>query len=265
MRKLLSLFIVIASPAIGHELWLEPVDYVVPTDGRLVADIVNGEEFDGNKLVYLPSRISRFEIYAAEEIQAVEMRAGDRPGLDVAPVQDGLNVAVYQSTAARITYTELDKFNRFVEHKSLPAPASAPYPTSLPDGGIVEAYWRYSKTLFGVGDAVGIDQPTGMETEFVALTNPYTDAVTAMTATLLYQGEPRPNAQVEIFDKAPDGSVEVSTMQTSDDGTVTVTVTAGHEYMLDAVVLRAAQLPEALEMNADYETHWANLTFAVPE
>ena len=265
MRSLLFVFALLSSPAMAHELWLEPLDYVVPNEGRLVANIVNGESFDGANLVYLPSRIARYENYAGTEISAIEMRAGDRPGLDVAPVSDGLNIVIYQSTAARLTYTEFDKFQRFVEHKNLPEPSTAPYPAALPEDGILETYWRYSKTLIGVGDAVGIDQPTGMLTEFVALTNPYSDDITEFKATLLYDGEPRVRAQVEIFEKSPTDDVTIFTVPTTDDGMVTIPVKSGHEYMLDAVVLRAAELDEAMEMGAMYETHWANLTFAVPE
>jgi hypothetical protein len=43
----------------------------------------------------------------------------------------------------------------------------------------------------------------------------------------------------------------------------TVPVTAGHAYMLDAVVLRE---PEGVSNpGALWESLWANLTFAVPE
>ena len=265
MRSLLSVLALLSTPAMAHELWLEPLDYVVPNEGRLVANIVNGEDFDGANLVYLPSRIARYENYAGTEVSAIEMRAGDRPGLDVAPISNGLNVVVYQSTAARLTYTELAKFQRFVDHKALPEPTSAPYPTALPDNGILETYWRYSKTLIGVGDAVGIDQPTGMLTEFVALTNPYSDDTTEFKATLLYNGEPRVRALVEVFEKSPNDEVTIFTVPTTDDGVVTIPVKAGYEYMLDAVVLRAPELDDAIEMGAMYETHWANLTFAVSE
>ncbi|OUD10835.1 hypothetical protein BVC71_05010 [Marivivens niveibacter] len=265
MRSLLSILALVASPVMAHELWLEPLDYIVPNDGRLVANIVNGEAFDGANLVYLPSRIARFENYSGTEVAAIEMRAGDRPGLDVEPVSDGLNVVIYQSTAARLTYTDLAKFQRFVDHKSLPEPTTAPYPTTLPDNGILETYWRYSKTLVGVGDAVGIDQPTGLLTEFVALSNPYSDDTADFKATLLYEGEPRARAQVEVFEKSPTDEVTIFTVPTTDEGVVTINVKAGYEYMLDAVVLRAPELDDAVEMGAMYETHWANLTFAVPE
>ena len=77
---------------------------------------------------------------------------------------------------------------------------------------------------------------------------------------LHYRGAPRPHAQVEIFAKAPDASVTVTTRQTDAQGTVTLPVLPGYQYLLNAVVLRPAP------QDADYvwESHWASLTFAVP-
>ncbi len=68
----------------------------------------------------------------------------------------------------------------------------------------MEAYSRYSKTLIGVGKSAGADRRTGLETEIVALTNPYTDDLSrGMRVQLFYRSEVRPNAQIAVFFKAP--------------------------------------------------------------
>ena len=81
---------------------------------------------------------------------------------------------------------------------------------------------------------------------------------------VLYLGKPWAGAQVEIFEKAADESVAVSTVRTDEAGRVTVPVKAGHRYMLDAVVLREPAPDLAAEKNAVWESLWANLTFEVP-
>lgn len=259
--------IILATPAVSHELWLEPLAYTFPADGRITGNIVNGENFGGMDLVYLPARIARYEVIAGDASAPVEMRAGDRPGLDAPALAEGLNVVVYQSTPTELTYKEFEKFERFLKHKDLGLTGAEHLANGHPETEFVEVYTRYSKTLVGVGNAEGSDRDLGLETEFIALSNPYTeDTSGGFQAMLTYQGTARADAQVEIFDKAaPDAEAVITTLRTDANGVVTVPVEKGHTYMLDAVVLRDPAPDLAEKYGAIYETLWANLTFAVPE
>jgi uncharacterized GH25 family protein len=137
---------------------------------------------------------------------------------------------------------------------------------SLPRDDFSEAYTRYSKTLIGVGNSAGADRRTGMETEIVALTNPYADNLNGgMRVQVFYRTDARADAQIEVFRKAPDDSVEVTTLRTDKAGVAVIPVLAGHAYMLDAVVLREPSAALARQTGAVWETLWANLTFAVPK
>jgi len=133
----------------------------------------------------------------------------------------------------------------------------------LPDADFAEVYTRFSKSLIGVGSAAGADHDFGLETELVALANPYTDDMSGgLPLRLTYRGEVRADAQVEIFDRAPSGEVTITRPRTNAEGVVTVPVTPGHHYMADAVVLRE---PEGENLTgAVWESLWANLTWAVP-
>jgi len=62
MRILPLLFALLAGPALAHEFWLEPTSYMVPEDGRIEAQIVNGQHFEGVKLAYIAPRIVHFAI-----------------------------------------------------------------------------------------------------------------------------------------------------------------------------------------------------------
>ena len=75
----------------------------------------------------------------------------------------------------------------------------------------------------------------------------------------------RADTQLEIFDKAPDDTVVITTTRTDSDGIAVVPVIAGHSYMLDAVVLREPSAELASGTEAVWETLWANLTFGVPD
>lgn len=114
-----------------------------------------------------------------------------------------------------------------------------------------------------VGDGGGQDHAFGLLTEIVALANPYTDDLSGgMPVQVLYDGAPRPDAQVEVFAKQGE-AVTISTVRTDAEGRALVPVSPGTRYMLDSVVLR--EVPAGAFDGAVWESLWANLTFAVPE
>ncbi|MBE0413418.1 DUF4198 domain-containing protein [Yoonia sp.] len=266
MRVVTFILAVAAAPAAAHELWLEPHAYQVPAEGSLQADIVNGENFDGIILPLLPQRIVNFVIFANDQAARVQGRPGDRPALNQPPLAPGLNIAAYQAQNATVDYETLGKFETFVDHKDLGDVIAVHRARSLPEEDFKEVYSRYSKTLFAVGDAVGADRRVGLETELVALTNPYTDDLSnGVQVQLYYRENLRADEQVEVFEKAPDGAVAITRYRTDDQGIATIQVKPGHEYMVDAVVVRIPNDALMDETGAVWETLWANLTFAVPE
>ena len=81
---------------------------------------------------------------------------------------------------------------------------------------------------------------------------------------MFYRDAMRANAQVELFEKAADGTVVVTLHKADADGIALLPVRSGYEYMADAVVMRVPSDALASEYGAVWETLWANLTFAVP-
>lgn len=266
MRAILLALTLAASPVLSHEYWIEPLDYMPGGDGNLQADLVNGQHFEGTKFSFLPQRFARFDMMLGDEMQAVENRIGARPPLDMAPMGEGLHVIAYQSTVATLGYTEWEKFEAFAEHKDFPDILARHRANGFPEDEFTEAYTRFSKALIASGAGTGNDMQTGMETELVALDNPYTDDLSeGLRVQAFYQGEPRAFAQIELFDKAPDGTVTITLHRTDAMGIGTLPVTPGHSYLIDAVVLREASPELAAETGAVWETLWAALTLAVPE
>ncbi len=252
----------VTSAVSAHEFWIEPQNYQVENGTILQADLKNGQNFKGIDLAFFENRFARFDMIQNGVVSPVAGRMGDSPALQQPVDGDGLLVIVHETTASRLTYTEWDKFQAFADHKGFGDMRARHEALGFPTDTFKETYFRYAKALVAVGAGAGQDEPSGMETEFVALTNPYTDALGGiMRVQVLYQGQPRINAQVEIFDRASDGTVTVTTTQTDASGIAQVPVTRGHSYLLDAVVLREA--PK--DSGTVWESLWAALTFAVPE
>lgn len=251
-----------ATASLAHEFWIEPQEYQVQSGADLVAGLRNGQKFSGIDLAYFEKRIQRFDLIHDGRSAPVQGRMGDVPAIQTTAPGDGLLVIVHQTAAKTLKYATWEKFSKFAAHKDFAVMRARHDARGLPDKGFSERYTRYAKALVGVGDARGADAPTGLETEFVALTNPYTeDLAGGMRVQLLYQGNPRADTQIEVFERSPEGVVAVSYARTDAQGRAAIPVLAGHTYLFDAVVLRAA--PEGGK--AVWETLWAALTFAVPD
>ena len=270
MRILAALFAacLISSPAqtTAHEFWIEPLAYQVGPDGKLQGELINGQEFEGTQLAFLPQRFTRFTMASGMRQADVENRLGARPALDTAPFAEGLHVVSYQSRMSTLGYSEWEKFLKFADHKDFQDIEARHDGRGLPREDFNEGYWRFAKTLMGVGHSAGRDFRTGLAVEFVALDNPYTDDLSGGLRVQLYVlDDLKADGQVELFEKAPDGTVEITLHRTDSDGIATLPVKAGHSYLVDHVYLREPAAELAAEADIVWETLWAALTFGVPE
>lgn len=258
MRILLACLLALAPGwATAHEVWIDAEAWQLPAGAPLVGQLKNGQEFQGRNLSFVPAAIDRFDLVQNGTITPVPGRAGDRPALNMAPAT-GLAVVVYEAPPSTVTYKTWEDWLRFAAHKDLSAPLQRQTARNLPLSGFKERYTRHVKALFAIGDGAGADRATGLATEFVARTNPYTQAG-PVEVQLLLHGAPRTGAQIEVFDRAPDGTVTISTDTRTDAmGRAQIPVTPGHTYLLDAVTFQEAS------GDAVWQTLWAALTFAVP-
>lgn len=249
-----------AQTARAHEFWIDPLEYQVESGAALSAHFRNGETFKGTPLAYFDRRSTRLEVITQAARTPYAGRMGDIPAVQTRTNEDGLLIIAHETAPSTLTYATWEKFQTFADHKDFPDMRARHAARRLPDEGFTETYRRFAKALIAVGTGTGADIVTGMETEFVARSNPYTDdPARGMTVTLLYEGAPRRAAQVEIFERPPSGDVRVTLLRTDDDGTVTVPVKPGHTYLLDAVLLRPIHDGESV-----WESLWAALTFHVP-
>lgn len=250
-----------SNPVLSHEFWIAPEKYQVTAKAPVLARLRNGQNFHGAEQPYLDHRIARFEVLQGDGAMPYDGRMGDMPAFVAPSLAEGLAVIVHQTQPQQLVYETWEEFQSFVDDKGFGDVLTQHRALELPETGFAEQYTRYAKALVAVGAGSGQDQAAGLETEIVAQANPYTDDLTrGLPVQLLYQGNPRPRAQLTIFAMAPDGNVTRATLLSDDQGMANIPPLPGFRYMLDAVVLRPA--PEG----ADYawESHWATLTFAVP-
>ncbi len=266
IRLLFILISFAGLPALAHEFWIEPEQYQVETDKPLVASLRNGENFKGTSLGWFENRFTRFEIVLGDKIAPVDGRMGDTPALQTtAPSDEGLLVVLHETVPSRLTYREWEKFLKFAAHKDFRTAADFHAEMGWPQEGFRESYTRHAKALIAVGDGAGSDRAFGLRTEFVALTNPYEPGFDGvMRVQVNDDGTPRADAQVEVFERTPDGVVDVTLHRTDAKGQVGIPVNPGSEYLFDAVILRPNHDAGSEDKAPLWLTFWAALTFAVP-
>lgn len=261
----LAFCLIAALPTQAHEFWISPDAYQVPTGGTLSAEFRVGQEFKGGGYVFVPGRSEQFFVASPAGKTEVTPRVGDRPALNVPAPEEGLNVAVHETSDLTVTYKDIEVFKRFLAHKDWAFLEEVHRQRGLPDAGFKEAYRRYAKALIGVGHGEGADVEVGLDLELVAVLNPYADNLGAgMLVDLYHYGAKLGNTQVEVFDKAPDGSVEVFQLKTTRGGRVRFDVTPGHEYLVDSVIVQSTQNDD-VDAGPVWRSLWASLTFRVPE
>lgn len=257
----------LAAPmALAHEFWIEPTEFQVNSGAAIVADLRNGQLFKGSALSYFDKSNTRFEAAQVDETTPITGRMGDRPAIQLpATGRDGLVILVHEAAPAVISYSEWEKFMKFVEHKDFAQAEATHISRGWAQENFKETYSRHSKALVAVGTGAGADRAFGLTTEFVALDNPYAaDFDGTLDIELLYDGAPRANAQVEVYARDAQDAVTVTITRTNDQGHAAIPVVAGTEYLLDAVVLRPVTGATTVEAGPVWETLWASMTFAVP-
>ena len=249
----------------SHEAWLAPQDYTLAVGEVMKVSLLQGTGMKGSPLVYLPNDITRFEVVQGDTTLPVAGRLGDEPILNMPAGIDGLAIIVHETKDSSVNYAEFSVFESFVTKKNLNMALADHKSRGLPQTGFRETYRRYAKSLIAVGKGNGSDRAVGLKIEIVALANPYTDNVSAgMPLQVLLDGNPRTDAQIELFQTAPDGTVTISFHRTNADGQVTVPVLKGMEYLADNVSLIALPNNDPAA-GPVWHSDWASLTFHTPD
>ncbi len=252
-----------ALPLHAHEFWISPERYTVEPGERITAELRVGQDFNGAGYAYIPRNFKRFDLVTEDGATPVEGLIGDRPALNVEAGAPGLVTVVHQTKDYDLTYDGFDIFRSFGEHKAFPEVAERHLERGLTEENVRETYTRYGKSLIAVGEGAGADREVGMRTEIVALGNPYTDELPqGLPVRVLYEGAPRPDVQVEVFARAPDGTVDITRLRTDAAGEALIPLKEGTEYLVDSVVMLELEVKEPND--PAWHSLWASLTFRRP-
>ena len=120
------------------------------------------------ELSWFAPRIASAKVVQGDDVEVYQGQPGDLPAMTV-DLDSGLTTVAYASIMSRLTYDSWEKVISFATHKDIPWFETRHAERGLPETGVTEGYWRFSKPLVAGPDGTGAEVDTGMETESVAL------------------------------------------------------------------------------------------------
>ncbi|HEX5761446.1 MAG TPA: DUF4198 domain-containing protein [Thermoanaerobaculia bacterium] len=248
-------------PAAAHDFWIEPSTFRPAPGERFSVRLRVGDAFPGEPVPRRPERIERFALVGpAGEGEVPGLPEMDPAGLAVA-AEPGLHLLVYDSNHARLTLAG-DKFERHLAEQGLERVSALRKERGQSAQAATEIYSRCAKALVQVGERQpgqrGHERVLGLPLELVPEADPYALGGGPLPLRLLYQGKPLAGALVEA--RAPDRAEKVSG-RTDTDGRVLLSLPGPGFWLVKAVHMVAAPAGG----DADWESFWASLTFAISE
>lgn len=266
MSACAALALAAAPYALAHDFWVQPSSFTPAPDAPLKIQLRVGDVFPGDIVPRNDERIVQFALIAPQ--QAPKPIVG-RDGSETAGLarigQRGLHIIAYRSAAEPVTL-EAEKFEHYLRDKGLEHIISARADKQQTTAPGREIYSRCAKALVQAGATAPEDgdRAVGLRLELVALKNPYTlTAGEDLPLQLLFEGQPCPGRLVVA--RSPDHPDLSVSARSDQQGRVALKLPEGGTWMITAVHMMPAP-PEktTADFDADWESLWASLSFAVP-
>lgn len=260
-RYLLAALLLLPLPARGHDYWLEP-DSFTPTPGKPVAlhlHVGDGFVTEGGR-PFQKKPTLRFHLVSAAGTKDL---AGDEDKSPYARLTLDTPAAhlVRLDRDSRLIKLEAKKFNDYLKDEGLDDVLAARKTLGEADKPGRERYSRFIKLVVGKGtkgDAT-VTTPLGQKLELVPLANPTTLKVDdQLPVRVLLDGKPLAGVQVMRHHRVKD-KVTTKTERTNAKGDVSFALDKAGPYLVRLVHMRRVEK----DADADWESFWAALTFAV--
>jgi uncharacterized GH25 family protein len=255
---LLSALLGLAAPAAAHEFWIEPANFRPPVGKPVDVQLLVGQEFRGDTMIYLPESFERFVTVNARGTRNIPGLPGDDPAARLTPVEPGLLLIAYQSTRYSLDM-DAPTFEKYLEKEGLDAIRAMRAQRSERAKPVREVYSRFAKSLLAVGgrdDGLDASRPIGLRLEIVPQTPIYQlKPGQALEVQLLYENRPLAHAQLLAFSKK-----KLKTqlkLRTDAHGRARFVLPHADIWMLSAVHM----IPAPADAKADWESFWASLSF----
>ncbi|WP_375434176.1 DUF4198 domain-containing protein [uncultured Hymenobacter sp.] len=258
------LFAIVALTAAAHEFWLMPPQFFVVPGTTLNLHLFVGENFTGERWAGKSNRVTRLAHYTPPGLEDLLAAATTADTLqpNVTFAQPGTHMVVLATNNSFITL-EAEKFNAYLKEDGLDYILLQRQQRGTLNKPGREAYSRCAKTLVQVGNPTTSDtarawsRPTGLALELVPEQNPYALRIgSSLTIRVLADGQPKGGQLVQVWQRSAGQPVKITKLYSNQNGRVLFRLTNPGQYMVSAVQMVPASLPEA-----EWQSNWSTLTF----
>ena len=249
-----------------------PQSFSVPTSQNVWVELRVGAGWPGESLGRNPAYIERFGLIESTGAErSVGGKAGADPAGGVAAKNPGAAWAVFRSKQSALTL-DAAKFEAYLREEGLESIIDARRLSGTSEAPGRERYSRCAKALLQVGpnsqaEPSLLKRKTGLTLELIPQTDPrQLRGGGNFKVQLLYLGKPLRGALVKALPQTALAKVGTETApslitgRTDSQGYVTLPLSHGGVWLINAVHM----VPAAPQLEADWESIWSSMTFAVP-
>ncbi|MET0964286.1 MAG: DUF4198 domain-containing protein [Noviherbaspirillum sp.] len=256
--------VLLASSAAAHEFWLQAQNYLPETGGSLAISLKVGENFEGELTPFVDARTAALRHYAAgavSDLAAGLPRRAALPSLAVPVADAGLHLIAFDSEPIEIALPA-DTFHAYLHDEGLDSIIEQRKAAGKGAEPGRERYRRHVKALLRAGGKSDgtYALATGQRLEITPLSDPYLAAPgDTLRFRLSFEKRPLAGVLVKGWHKR-DGQLIIIKTRTDASGEAALGLPYAGEWMVSAVHM----VPARGAANADWDSYWGNLTFALP-
>ena len=247
-------------PALAHEFWLEPQQYIFSRTEEINIRFRVGEAFTGDNWKGNRDKVNELKLYYADIVDDLSDALTEDEG-------DSLQFSIHEEGTAMVTFNninsfielEAEKFNAYLAEDGLQSAIDYRQQQNETDSMGRELYQRSVKTIVQVGalKTTVYKKQTNLPIDIIPLSHPYqlNDGDT-LTVKVLFKGGPLANTKIRTWHKLP-GTVTDTSMMSNEKGEISFPVTTSGEWMVSCVtMLRITDDP-----HAQWQSYWGSLTW----
>jgi uncharacterized GH25 family protein len=259
-----SLILLLVLPALSHEFWLEPQQYIFSRADEINIRFRVGEDFTGENWRGNREKVSELNLYYADIIDDLSDAITDDQG-------DSLQFSIHEEGTALITLNstnslielEAEKFNAYLLEDGLQNAINYRQQHNETDSMGREMYQRSVKSIVQIGalKTTLYKKQTKLPVDIIPLSHPYQlKDGDSLTVKILFKGEPLANTKVRTWHKVP-GVVTQTSFKSNENGEIRFPVTTSGEWMVSCVTMIRATDDQQANPAYGWQSYWGSVTW----
>jgi uncharacterized GH25 family protein len=254
------LILLLVLPALAHEFWLEPQQYIFSRTDEINIRFKAGEAFTGDNWKGSREKITELKLFYADIVDDLTDAISEDEG-------DSLQFSIHEEGTALVTFNntnsfielEAEKFNAYLLEDGLQSAIDYRKQNNETDSIGREFYQRSVKTILQVGalKTEVYKKQTALPVDIIPLSHPYKlSNGDTLKVKVLFRGEALPNIKIRTWHKLL-GKVTDTSFISNAKGEISFPVNTTGEWMLSCIIMiRLINDPKA-----QWQSYWGSVTW----